>query len=192
MEAIRSTETSIQFTRSTRLHIPEHGILHSTYRSSMKSGYSFAEFADTGLLLGKCNGNVTYAIRKYGEKCQSENTRSRTFLSADCRLRKTGKFCGMRWDVGRPSSVRSMQILKLVDRQPTVSTITGTSHTYVRRILQGSACVCTTRFTARLPPVNVFCKPRPKNLHLQQRLYSRMNLASLGLDSPIFTANICG
>jgi hypothetical protein len=37
MEAIRSSETSVQFTRSTRRHIPEDGILHSHRRGNLKS-----------------------------------------------------------------------------------------------------------------------------------------------------------
>jgi hypothetical protein len=37
MEAIRSSETSVQFTRSTRRHIPEDGILHSNRGENLKS-----------------------------------------------------------------------------------------------------------------------------------------------------------
>jgi hypothetical protein len=36
MEAIRSSETSVQFTRSTRRHIPEDGILRKTIFSESK------------------------------------------------------------------------------------------------------------------------------------------------------------
>jgi hypothetical protein len=37
MEVIRSSETLVQFTRSTRRHIPEDGILHSHRRENLKS-----------------------------------------------------------------------------------------------------------------------------------------------------------
>jgi hypothetical protein len=37
MEAIRSSETSVQSTRSTRRHISEDGILHSHRRENFKS-----------------------------------------------------------------------------------------------------------------------------------------------------------
>jgi hypothetical protein len=37
MEAIRSSETSVQSTRSTRRHIPEDGILHSHRHENLKS-----------------------------------------------------------------------------------------------------------------------------------------------------------
>jgi hypothetical protein len=40
MEAIRSSETSVQSTTSTRRHTPEDGILHSHRRENLKS-YSF-------------------------------------------------------------------------------------------------------------------------------------------------------
>jgi hypothetical protein len=36
MEAIRSPETSVQFTRSTRRHFPEDGILHSHRSENLK------------------------------------------------------------------------------------------------------------------------------------------------------------
>jgi hypothetical protein len=36
MEAIRSSETSVQFTKSTRPHISEDGILHSHHRENLK------------------------------------------------------------------------------------------------------------------------------------------------------------
>jgi hypothetical protein len=37
MEAIRSSETSVHFRRSTRRHIPEDGILHSHHCENLKS-----------------------------------------------------------------------------------------------------------------------------------------------------------
>jgi hypothetical protein len=37
MEAIRSSETSVQSTTSTRHHTPEDGILHSHRRENLKS-----------------------------------------------------------------------------------------------------------------------------------------------------------
>jgi predicted MarR family transcription regulator len=37
MEAIRSSETSVQSTTSTRRHTPEDGILHSHRRENLKS-----------------------------------------------------------------------------------------------------------------------------------------------------------
>jgi hypothetical protein len=37
MEATRSSETSVQFTRATRRHIPEDGILHSHRCENLKS-----------------------------------------------------------------------------------------------------------------------------------------------------------
>jgi hypothetical protein len=37
MEAIRSSETSVQSTTSTRCHTPEDGILHSNRRENLKS-----------------------------------------------------------------------------------------------------------------------------------------------------------
>jgi hypothetical protein len=37
MEAIRSSETSVQSTTSTRLHTPEDSILHSHRRENLKS-----------------------------------------------------------------------------------------------------------------------------------------------------------
>jgi hypothetical protein len=40
MEATRSSETSVQFTRSTRRHIPEDGILHLLSCFSFFHGYS--------------------------------------------------------------------------------------------------------------------------------------------------------
>jgi hypothetical protein len=41
MEAIRSSETSVHFTRSTRRHIPEDGILHSHRSENLKSSNLF-------------------------------------------------------------------------------------------------------------------------------------------------------
>jgi hypothetical protein len=40
MEAIRSSETSVQFTRSTQRHIPEDSIVHSYRRENLRS-YTF-------------------------------------------------------------------------------------------------------------------------------------------------------
>jgi hypothetical protein len=47
MEAIRSSETAVQSTRSTRRHIPEDGILQSHRRENLKS-----YIHDSKLLLG--------------------------------------------------------------------------------------------------------------------------------------------
>jgi hypothetical protein len=41
MEAIRSSETSVHFTRSTRRHIPEDGILHSLIFVSSQIKYYY-------------------------------------------------------------------------------------------------------------------------------------------------------
>jgi hypothetical protein len=41
MEAIRSSETSVQSTTSTRRHTPEDGILHSHRRENLKSHLNF-------------------------------------------------------------------------------------------------------------------------------------------------------
>jgi hypothetical protein len=49
MEAIRSSETSIQSTTSTRLHTPEDGILHSHRRENLKS-YIYPIVRITGFL----------------------------------------------------------------------------------------------------------------------------------------------
>jgi CRISPR/Cas system-associated protein endoribonuclease Cas2 len=46
MEAIRSTETSVQSTTSIRRHTPEDGILHSHRRENLKSyGFKFISFS---------------------------------------------------------------------------------------------------------------------------------------------------
>jgi hypothetical protein len=46
MEAIRSSETSVQSTTSTRRHTPEDGILHSHRRENLKS-YKPEKFKQT-------------------------------------------------------------------------------------------------------------------------------------------------
>jgi hypothetical protein len=48
MEAIRSSETSVQSTTSTRRHTPEGGILHSHRRENLKS-YNFYLFVCNSL-----------------------------------------------------------------------------------------------------------------------------------------------
>jgi hypothetical protein len=60
MEAIRSSETSVESTTSTRRHTPEDGILHSHRRENLKSykfslAFGFMVLTDEALELGMRN-----------------------------------------------------------------------------------------------------------------------------------------
>jgi hypothetical protein len=62
MEAIRSSETSVHFTGSTRRHIREDGILHSPRCENLKS-YNLKYNNFTCALLGKVPFYTEYAAR---------------------------------------------------------------------------------------------------------------------------------
>jgi hypothetical protein len=64
-------------------------------------------------------------------------------LSVDRRLRQTGRFHGMRWDAGRPCSIRNVRMVGQIpdERQPAIGTrlvtaCTGIPLAYVHHALQ--------------------------------------------------------
>jgi hypothetical protein len=63
MEAIRSSETSVQSTISTWRHTPEDGILHSHRRENLKSYISFSLFMWLNNTETRVIYNVVYTIR---------------------------------------------------------------------------------------------------------------------------------
>jgi hypothetical protein len=90
---------------------------HVAYRPSKESGYSRAELADMHLVQGKRNGDATDAVRRY------EYTENSLFgvcqilvlsFLPNVRLRETGKFDGMRWDVRSPCSIRKSQSSQII------------------------------------------------------------------------------
>jgi hypothetical protein len=112
----------------------------------MESGHSFIKLADMHVVLGQCNGNATDAVRRYRKKYPTPRVPDRrTGLSIDRRLRETGTFHGMHWDIRHPLAVRNVrieeQILDDVERQPATITRslaarTGNSHGSVHRTIQ--------------------------------------------------------
>jgi hypothetical protein len=65
MEAIRSSETSV-YTRSTRHHIPEDGILHSDRRENRKSFFNFL---------------LHFILHEIGENCLKQSPLSRVYIA---------------------------------------------------------------------------------------------------------------
>jgi hypothetical protein len=112
------------------------------------------------------------------------------FLSADRRLRQTGRFHEARWDAGRPCSVRNVrvvrQIFEAIEREPTISirfltSRTGIPHDYVHHALQEQRLYPYYIQSARVSTTESTC------IYQQRR-----NCASPGLGSPTFTTNMCG
>jgi len=104
--------------------------------------YSFEEYADMHLILGKADGNAARAVRLYSESYPNRRQPcAKTFLGVDRRLRESGSFTPRTADWGR--NVRrnvnvEEQILDIVEENPEIS---------VRRISAATRVKNTTAWT---------------------------------------------
>jgi hypothetical protein len=73
---------------------------HITYQSSMGSGCSFPELADTLLVLGECIRNTTDAVRRYRKKYPNRRVPAHcTALSVNHWLKERGTFHWTQWAI---------------------------------------------------------------------------------------------
>jgi hypothetical protein len=123
-------------------------------------------------------------------------------FSVECRLKEMGSSHEIQWNFDYQNSLcntrmqeQILDILQVLQLVQVPSVLLNTMHYKYSSsipivIIQSVYELISHCAPARFAPVSGFCDSEPKDL--QERSYSQMNSASLGLGPPMFRTNICG